>query len=143
MSPTGTASILAFALVACTPAALERTYLTEDKVSGKASPASGEYGGQDFFVLEVGQLAELRRAESLTYLGSDARFHYLRVWSKLGHPDEIQLVALLKEACTVVDEQPIDADEPKLELKYDPSRRPAHTAVKVAGNACVVPVAPQ
>ena len=132
-------SIVAFGLAACTLSTLKTKYLTEDKASGKASPKTGEYGVQDFFILDVRQLAEVRGASSLTYLGSDERLHYLRVWNKIGHPDEVNWIALRKEACTVVDEQPIDTDEPKFEVKYDPDRRPINRDVKVMGDVCFVP----
>jgi hypothetical protein len=100
------------------------------------SPKTSEYSGEAFYRVQVAQLRELRRPGSLTYLGSDERFHYLRVWNKVVREGEVQYVALRKRDCQVADEASIDS-----ELAYRKDFFSSHPwrKVSVDGVACSVP----
>lgn len=88
----------------------EQRYLSAEQASGAVRPRASSYSTQSFYLVRVDQLPALRRPASLTYLGSDERFHYLRVWNKAGRAAEIQFVALHKPDCQVAEEASIESE---------------------------------
>lgn len=128
---------LCLILAACSTKSIlgEKVYLTKDKSKGKVVPVSKEYGEQDFYVLEKDQLPELRKASSLTYLGSDSSFHYFRVWNKLSYPEEINGAAINRNQCQVEDEKEIDN-----EIKFKPTHYEYHPwrHVELSDKKCFV-----
>jgi hypothetical protein len=113
----------------------KKRYLSVEQTAGVVSPKSSEYAGERFYLVQVVQLGELRRRASLTYLGTDERFHYLRVWNKAARDREVQYVALSKPDCQVSDAAPIES-----EVAYKPEHFTYHPwrHVDVGGSVCIV-----
>jgi len=87
----------------------KQRYLSAERTYGTVSPRN-DYTDHEFYLVHVNQLQELRRPSSLTYLGSDAGFHYFQVWNKAGREREVQFVALRKTDCHVSGEASIDSE---------------------------------
>jgi hypothetical protein len=113
----------------------KKHYLSVEQTAGVVSPKESEYSGRRFYLVQVGQLGELRGRSSLTYLGSDERFHYLRVWNKAGRAGEVQYIALSKPDCQVFDVASIES-----EIAYRPEHFTYHPwrSVTVDGSICIV-----
>jgi len=110
-------------------------YLSFEQTAGSVSPKASEYAGRAFHLVRVNQLRQLRDPLSLTYLGSDERFHYLRVWNKAVRAGEVQYVVLNRPDCDVSDPATLES-----ERTYQPEHFTYHPWRKVVirGNACVV-----
>jgi hypothetical protein len=83
---------------------IEGYYLTKEQAYGKIVR---EHHGvpRGYFLLRLDQLPELREARTISYLGTDSSFHFMRVWAKMSHADEVILFAVSEDDCHV--EEPL------------------------------------
>jgi hypothetical protein len=71
---------------------------------------------EEFYIVPREQLARIRRAHSLTYLGTQNGFHFFRGWNKMLKEAEIDHVAVQLEQCEV--SGPLRIDEERTHRRY-------------------------
>jgi hypothetical protein len=117
-------------LAACGPALPGRA-LTAAETEAEVTPTAEKCkvcSPQTYHVVRSDQLGRLRRAPSLTYVGTQQGFHFFRTWNKVLNPGEIQLVAVRLNQCSVANPQSIDAEEAIV----------GHRGVELLTGECVV-----
>jgi hypothetical protein len=108
---------LLLGLAGCTESQLfGRTALTsadaQDRIvltSAQCRTCSG--WSAEFYIVRPDQLPRIRRARSLTYLGTQNGFHFFRAWNKMLKESEIDHVAMQLEQCEVSEPLRIDEED--------------------------------
>jgi hypothetical protein len=103
---------LVFFLAGCGPFHAN-TALTAAEAQGEVTP-TGRRGKvcprETFHIVRPDQLRQVRRAESLTYVGTQEGLHFFTAWNKIMNPGEIQRVAVRLDECSVANPQTIDSE---------------------------------
>lgn len=125
--------ILLLSLAGCSESQLlgRRTALTSAEAQGSIVLTSAQCQAcskMEFHIVRREQLPRIRKAYSLTYLGTQNGFHFFRAWNKLLKRGEIDHVALQLEQCEI--------NEPLLIDEEDTHRR--HRQVEMSHAPCVV-----
>jgi hypothetical protein len=71
---------------------------------------------QEFYIVRSEQLPRIRKAYSLTYLGTQDGFHFFRSWNKMLKEAEIDHVAIRLDECEV--SEPLRIDEEHERRRY-------------------------
>ena len=82
----------------------------------------------EFYIVRREQLPRIRRAGSLTYLGTQNGFHFFRAWNKVLKESEIDHVAVQLEQCEV--SEPLRIDEEHTHHR--------HRRVEMRDGQCIV-----
>ena len=109
--------VLLFGLAGCSESQLlgPGTALTAAEAQGSIVLTSAQCRtclrwNEEFYIVRREQLARIRRAQGLTYLGTQNGFHFLRAWNKMLKEAEIDHVAVQLEQCEVSAPLPIDEE---------------------------------
>lgn len=107
---------------------LGRTRLTFQDAQGVIELPSecAKCGPRRFAIVEPEQLPLVRKAGTLTYLGTKDGFHFFMTWNKVVKEGEVGSVALRLDDCTVTRPGPID------------SERTARRRADVTNGSCIV-----
>jgi hypothetical protein len=109
--------LLLFGLAGCSESQLfgPGTALTAAEAQGRIVLTSAACQmclrwSQSFYIVRREQLARIRRAHGLTYLGTQNGFHFFQAWNKMVKEGEIDHVAVHLEQCEVSDPLLIDEE---------------------------------
>lgn len=121
----------AFVLIGCS---INKDVLLRGDSKGYIQVEDENRTPRTFFIVEPYQLHKARKAESLTYLGSEEKYHLFCVWSKVRlSEDEIHSFAVARDQCHVENERTI---KDEYESHFTPPL--TYRVVKISEGKCIV-----